>query len=130
MQIVFATLIFASVASLVLAVGALLGRRSYKGRLARLADGTSAEVPKSEGVGVLAEERKGLLERLMAPLAGKAAQRHDASLDPMRLRLVQAGYRRESAVTIFMGSRIALALLLPGRPGADPAPRTRFRGFR
>jgi tight adherence protein C len=38
----------------------------------------------------------------------------------MRLRLVQAGYRRESAVTIFMGSRIALALLLPGLLALTP----------
>ena len=114
-QIVFATLIFASVASLVLALGSLVRARPFKRRLARLADGTSAEVTKNaDGAGVLTSESKGLLLRLLAPLAGKAAQRRDASLDPMRLRLIQAGYRRESAITIFMGSRIALALLLPG----------------
>jgi tight adherence protein C len=115
MQIVFATLIFASVASLVLALGSLVRARPFKRRLARLADGTSAEVTKNaDGEGVLTSESKGLLVRLLAPLAGKAAQRRDASLDPMRQRLIQAGYRRESAITIFMGSRIALALLLPG----------------
>ena len=114
-QIVFATLIFASVASLVLALGSLVRARPFKRRLARLADGTSAEVTKNaDGEGVLTSESKSLLVRLLAPLAGKAAQRRDASLDPMRLRLIQAGYRRESAITIFMGSRIALALLLPG----------------
>ncbi len=114
-QIVFATLIFASVASLVLALGSLVRARPFKRRLARLADGTSAEVTKNaDGEGVLTSESKSLLVRLLAPLVGKAAQRRDASLDPMRLRLIQAGYRRESAITIFMGSRIALALLLPG----------------
>ena len=114
-QIVFATLIFASVASLVLALGSLVRARPFKRRLARLADGTSADVSKNaDGEGVLTSESKSLLVRLLAPLAGKAAQRRDASRDPMRLRLIQAGYRSESAITIFMGSRIALALLLPG----------------
>jgi hypothetical protein len=90
MQIVFATLIFASVASLVLALGSLVRARPFKRRLARLADGTSADVTKNvDGEGVLNRESKGLLLRLLAPLAGKAAQRRDASLDPMRLRLIQ-----------------------------------------
>lgn len=115
MQILLVTLIFASVASLVLAVGSLSGRRPVRRRLARLADGTSAEVPRHTGSeSVLTDPRKSLLVRLLAPLAGKAAQRRDASLDPMRRRLIQAGYRSPSAVSVFMGSRIALALLLPG----------------
>ncbi|MEN8184037.1 MAG: type II secretion system F family protein [Myxococcota bacterium] len=122
MQIILAALIFASVASAVLAVASLSGRRPVKRRLARLADGTSAEVPKQSAAdGVLSDDRKGLLERLLAPLAGKAANQADApAFEPVRRRLVQAGYRRESAVPVFMGSRIALALLLPGLIALSP----------
>jgi tight adherence protein C len=121
MQILVATLIFASVFSLVLAVGALGGRRPVRRRLARLADGGAAEVPREREGGVLADERRGVWVRLLALLAGKAAAKPDApSLDPLRRRLVQAGYRRESAVAVFMGSRILLALLVPAALALSP----------
>ena len=122
MQIILAVLIFASVASAVFAVASLPGRRPVKRRLARLADGSSAVVPKhTDGQGVLAEDRQSLLVRLLAPLAGKAAHQTDApAFEALHRRLVQAGYRRESAVPVFMGSRIALALLLPGLIAFSP----------
>jgi tight adherence protein C len=43
---------------------------------------------------------------------GEKAPRSPKELGQLRLRLVQAGYRRDEALTIFFGIRIAFALLL------------------
>ena len=51
--------------------------------------------------------------RTLGLFAGKQAQGGAASVHPIRRKLIHAGYRREQAVTVFMGSRIVLALLLP-----------------
>lgn len=49
----------------------------------------------------------GALKRL-----GERAPKSPGELGTLRLRLVQAGYRRDEALTIFYGTRIAFALLL------------------
>jgi len=51
----------------------------------------------------------GLLKRV-----GEKAPRSPKELGALRLRLVQAGYRRDEALTIFFGVRITFALLLFG----------------
>jgi tight adherence protein C len=104
-------LIFFSVAALVLSFGSLRNARPVRSRLARLADGSTTQIEASEELGVLDHSGRGWLARLLAPLAGKA--RDSAAAHPIRLRLVRAGYRRESAVVIFTGLRIVLALALP-----------------
>ncbi len=104
-------LIFFSVAALVLSVGALRSARPVRSRLARLADGSTTQIEAAEELGVLDHSEGGWLARLLAPLAGKA--RDSATAHPIRLRLVRAGFRRESAVVIFTGLRIVLALALP-----------------
>ncbi len=109
--LIIAFLIFFSVAALVLSLGSLRGARPLRGRLARLADGSATQIDASDEVGVLDHSGRGWLVKLFAPFAGKA--RDTASLHPIRQRLVHAGYRRESAVVIFTGSRIVLALALP-----------------
>jgi tight adherence protein C len=60
------------------------------------------------------EERKprfqslvGLFKRL-----GERVPRSPKEMGTLRLRLVQAGYRREEALTIFIGMRVAFALLM------------------
>jgi tight adherence protein C len=49
----------------------------------------------------------GLLKRV-----GEKAPRSPKELGALRLRLVQAGYRRDEALTIFFGIRVTLALVL------------------
>jgi tight adherence protein C len=49
----------------------------------------------------------GMLKRV-----GEKAPRSAKELGPLRLRLVQAGYRRDEALTIFFGIRVAFALVL------------------
>lgn len=104
-------MVFASVVAFGLAGAAIAWRRPAQRRLARLADGSRSPVTHGESEGLLADQRPGMIERVLAPLAGRSA---DAGrVGPLRQRLVQAGFRRESAPAIYMGSRVALALTLP-----------------
>ena len=45
---------------------------------------------------------------------GEKAPRSPKELGQLRLRLVQAGYRRDEALTIFFGIRVLFALTLFG----------------
>lgn len=112
MEIVIVSLVFGAVVATALGVASLGARRPVRRRLARLSDGSLARVEAPQRSGVLADDRRSLLVRILAPLAGDAAKGGE-KVQPLRRRLVQAGYRRESAVTIYMGSRIALALAVP-----------------
>ncbi len=87
-------------------------RRPARQRLVRLVDGTRAVRRAREGPGLLAEDVPGWLLRLLGPLAGKSAERARVS-EGLRKRLIEAGYRRSSAATVFMGGRFALALGIP-----------------
>jgi tight adherence protein C len=109
--LIITLLIFLSVAAAVLSFGSLRNARPVRSRLARLADGSATQIEESDELGVLDHSQGGWLARLLAPLAGKA--RESTSAHPIRLRLIRAGYRRESAVVIFTGLRIVLALALP-----------------
>jgi len=62
------------------------------------------------------EEDKPRFQSLIGMLkrVGEKAPRSPKELGQLRLRLVQAGYRREEALTIFFGIRVSFALLLFG----------------
>ncbi|MGH9311348.1 MAG: hypothetical protein ACRD1U_18365, partial [Vicinamibacterales bacterium] len=62
------------------------------------ADPDEAKKPRFEGV-------IGLIKRV-----GEKAPRSPKELGTLRLRLVQAGYRRDEALTVFFGIRIVFAL--------------------
>jgi tight adherence protein C len=90
-------------ALVVVAAYALMPARSaaIDRRLDELAFGREADVeekPRFQSV-------VGMLKRL-----GEKAPRSPKEMGNLRLRLVQAGYRREEALTIFFGIRIACAL--------------------
>ena len=57
-------------------------------------------------------EEKPRFERLIGSLKrlGEKAPRSAKEMGSLRLRLVQAGYRRDEALTLFFGIRIAFAL--------------------
>ena len=61
-----------------------------------------------------AEERKPRLQALIALFkrVGEKVPRSPKELGTLRLRLTQAGYRRDEAITIFFGIRVLFALLL------------------
>ncbi|HEY5658580.1 MAG TPA: type II secretion system F family protein [Myxococcota bacterium] len=105
--------VFGCVTALILAIGSLGWRRPVKRRLVRLADGSmgnfSEPLPDEEAAG----DAPSWLTRLLVPLAQFAVRGEDLRHAPVRRRLVEAGYRRPSAVIVYAGSRVALALLLP-----------------
>jgi len=108
-------LIFLSV--LMLGFGfASLGQRPEQRRLAKLAsDGRLPTAATAESQGVLARQELRWFDRLMQPFAGrqtKAGAGGDA-LGIVRRRLTYAGFRRETSVITYMGSRVVFALLLP-----------------
>jgi tight adherence protein C len=60
------------------------------------------------------EEEKGRWESLVGLVkrVGEKAPRSPKELGTLRLRLVQAGYRRDEAMTVFFGIRVVFALML------------------
>jgi tight adherence protein C len=60
------------------------------------------------------EEQKPRLQALIGLFKriGEKVPRSPKELGPLRLRLVQAGFRREEAITIFFGIRVMFALVL------------------
>jgi len=112
MEFAILFLIFGTVVA-VGAAAASFGRRPERDRLARLA--TGGERAHADGEGVLAQEKPTLFERLVRPFAPSKTQEaaNQASLLPIRRRLIHAGFRRPGALTTYMGSRLAFALVFP-----------------
>jgi len=93
---------------------ASLGVSPEQRRLARLADPGNVAMPTSaESQGVLARQELRWFDRLMQPFAGKQAKATELALGTVRRRLVHAGFRRETSVITYMGSRVLFAMLLP-----------------
>lgn len=107
-------LVFGSTVALVLGVASLVGQRPAKRRLARLADGSVAPVPHTLSEdSVLAQSRPSRFARLLGSLGRPGKEKETQAAGRLRQRLIQAGYRNEGAVGVFLGSRIVLALLAP-----------------
>ena len=102
-------LVFSAAATFVLAATSLAPNRTVKRRLAKLADGSAAPIPMLDAEG--ASEQSNWLLKLLVPFAAKSST--GASASRARKRLMEAGYRRDSAVGLYMASRLLLALLLP-----------------
>ena len=108
------TLVFASVAALVLAGATMFKARPSRQRLARLATGAVVKIEdRSAERSILTRDESHWLLRALSALGGSAARGRSGSVGPLRERLIHAGFRRDSAVTVFMGSRIVLALTVP-----------------
>lgn len=83
-------------------------------RLVRLVDGSSAPVPEFEDEDtILAKEPEGWWVSLLILAGGKGKHPEGAAKNPIRTKLIHAGYRRESALSIFQGARVILAIGLP-----------------
>ncbi len=111
MELVLA-LIFASVVSVGYAL-MNLGQRPEQARLAKLAGAGVAKQSNAESQGVLARQDLSWFDRLMQPFAGNRERATGEALAPVRRRLTYAGYRRETSVMTYMGSRVVFAVLLP-----------------
>jgi tight adherence protein C len=62
---------------------------------------------------VLARHEPSWFDRLMRPFAGDTEKAREATVAPIRRRLIHAGYRQDSAIITYMGSRVVFALVLP-----------------
>ncbi len=109
-------LVFMSVLTLGFAF-ASLGQRPEQRRLAKLAsDGRLPTASTAESQGVLARQELRWFDRLMQPFASRQAKAGAGGGDALaivRRRLTYAGFRRETSVITYMGSRVVFALLLP-----------------
>jgi tight adherence protein C len=105
-------LVFLSVATLTLGIGSLTARGSVSGRLERLSAGHSV----SDAAGDAESSKPSLLHRLsnrIERLASSLTHPGEEDQSSIRQRLIQAGYRKPSALNVFMVSRLALAAGLP-----------------
>jgi tight adherence protein C len=110
-------LVFGCVAALVFAVGSHTENRQTKQRLSRLSDNYDFDPAES---GASAEEQGGvfgIVESLFGRFAARVAPEAEAEDEPKdsatRRRLIEAGYRRPSAIVIYSGLRFLLAIILP-----------------
>ncbi len=106
-------LVVACAGTLAFALTSLTRSAPAKRRVARLADGSKPQIESIRPGGILPDENQSWIVRLLAPLAMRTAPTKESTLGPIRKRLIQAGYRHSSAVTIFMGSRVGVALAIP-----------------
>jgi tight adherence protein C len=90
-----------------------LGQRPEQRRLARLASDDVVRPSEAESGGVLARQDLRWFDRLMQPFAGKQEKVSSEALAVVRRRLTYAGFRRETSVMTYMGSRVLFAALLP-----------------
>jgi len=97
----------------ILALGSLWRSSPAQQRLVRLADGTPMRRTVRDDGGLLRADTPAWVRRLIAPFAGKAASSTDHAPQHLHKRLIEAGYRRPSAVTIYLGTRMLTAILLP-----------------
>jgi tight adherence protein C len=107
------TLILGSVFMFALAIASGTQSRPLRKRLARLGDGSTGLIDESEEPGVLGQAEQGWLITALAKLGDRATGSDSAAQHPIRKKLIQAGYRHDSAVVVFMGARLFLALVLP-----------------
>lgn len=107
-------LVFGCVAGLVLAIGSLIKRKSTHKRLVRLSTGFTAEALESDSAEHGREQRSpGVMAGLLKRFAGWLSPPATRADSPVRSRLIEAGYRRPSAVAIYSSLRILLSLSLP-----------------
>lgn len=114
MEWIASLLVFAALCAAVSALASARAPRMAELRLQRLgqAPALSANPALASDAGLM-DQHSGWLFRLLAPLANPNRDRRAESFERLRLRLQRAGFRRESALVIFLGSRIGLALSLP-----------------
>ncbi len=114
MELLTSLLIFAALCAAVAALASARSPRQVELRLGQLARSRAlaANPAAASGPG-LVDEDAGWLFRALAPLAGRKPHERAESFERLRLRLQRAGFRRDSALAIFLGSRVALVVLLP-----------------
>jgi tight adherence protein C len=123
-ELLIPALILAAALLLGLAAATLGRPRTARRRLARLTDGGAAglpDAPRSESTLAGKGSARGVLVRWLSSLGSSASRAEQASVGPLRMRLMHAGYRSDSGVSVYVGSRMVLAIALPLAILATPA---------
>jgi tight adherence protein C len=108
-----AILVFFSIATLVLALGALTAGRPIRDRLDRLAAGLAPSELEVDAQASLVDKAPSRFALFLGKaLAASPANTAEQS-ESVRQRLIQAGFRRPSAIMIYTVSRIILAVIFP-----------------
>jgi tight adherence protein C len=107
------TLILASAFMFALGIASGTRYRPLRKRLASLGDGSPELADDHVQSGVLGEVDQSWLVRSLAKLGGRATRNDSAAEHPIRIKLIQAGHRKDSALLVFMGARLLLAMALP-----------------
>jgi tight adherence protein C len=106
-------LIFLTVAATVLAVFFLFGRRNLLaerlGRLLPTIKKGALRKPK-----LLEEEQEGLVAKISKPLHEVVAPKKGATKKKLRLKLIRAGFRSESAYRNYLAAKVLFCVLFPG----------------
>lgn len=116
MQLFIIGLAVLSAITLAASLASIPARSTTRRRLARLADGSYVPVPVVSGEGLLAVDPRGWLVKLLKPVTlgrNRDGKKDTASHTYNRQRLIEAGYRRPSAIVLYSGVRHTLAFLLP-----------------
>jgi len=108
-----AILVFLSIATLVMALGALTVGRPIRERLDRLASALAPNQVDNATQAALAKSSPSRSFRWIDKFLKNAAENTPEQDGNVRQRLVEAGYRRPSAIFVYTSSRVILALLLP-----------------
>jgi tight adherence protein C len=107
------TLILASAFMFALGIASGTRYRPLRKRLASLGGRSPELADDYVQSGVLGEVDQGWLVNTLAKLGGRATRDGSAAEHPIRMKLIQAGHRKDSALLVFMGARLLLAMALP-----------------
>jgi len=106
-------LVFFSIATLILALGALTAGRPIRERLDRLAAGLDPGQAEVEAQASLADKTPSRFAVWLGKVLAASPAAPGEQSESVRQRLIQAGYRRPSAIMAYTVSRIVLALIFP-----------------
>lgn len=108
----FLALTFLAVAAVVLAMFFLFGRRStLSERLGRLLP--AKQQPATQKTKLMEEEGQGLVSKITKPLHEIIVPKEGSTKKKVRLKLIRAGFRSESALRNFLTAKFAFAILFP-----------------
>jgi tight adherence protein C len=107
-------LVFTTVVAATVGLGRILGRRgTARRRLSKLADGgvVNLDIPDEEST--LEGGATNPIERAFGHLTKHFSALKSGAFGPVKQRLVQAGYRRDSALSTYTGMRLTCAVGMP-----------------
>lgn len=105
-------LTFFCVLALGAALSGMLTPDPMRRRIAELRASSPRTAPHDDR-GILVDDSQGVTGRILARIGAREIDPTDASISRTRRRLLMAGWRKPSSLNVYLGSRVALAVMLP-----------------